>query len=320
MLVADTARGIFYALSTRNIISIYKPNGEKSVQVVQTLSNLYKAAQDRAPGAPALTPKNFQIIALHVVEPNESRNGVQLVAVTSTGVRLFFSPASTGYYSYGGMGSSAPSGTRQLQLIHVRLPPSNLLHPDEQSAPYRSAGYGSGQPPPPTSRPFIVSGLESSCYSAGLTIAAQKGDTDGTDFLLCMAPDLTRIGSLDQVQPPAHQQQHAIVQNSYGNPYGTAPARPPLTEYAALIAVPGNTWAMAPVPRFFAAGSPNVPAPGMSNELAFQFAETTRQFMILTNAGLTFLARRRPLDYLRDVIEEVHVEGNVQSIIEFRDR
>lgn len=42
--------------------------------------------------------------------------------------------------------------------------------------------------------------------------------------------------------------------------------------------------------------------------------------MILTNVGLTFLVKRRALDYLRAVIEEAQSEGAVQPIIEFRDR
>jgi hypothetical protein len=90
---------------------------------------------------------------------------------------------------------------RHLQLVHVRLLPTNLLHPDEQSNPYLSggAGYPSRYPQaPPTSRPYVLSELENSAHAAGLTIAAHPGDTDGTDFLLCTSPDLMRIGALGQ--------------------------------------------------------------------------------------------------------------------------
>lgn len=81
---------------------------------------------------------------------------------------------------------------------------------------------------------------------------------------------------------------------------------------------------MAPVPRpslAAATASPaNSPAPSSLNELATQFSEPPRQFMILTNVGLTFLAKRRALDYLKAVIEEFQVEGNAQPLIQFRDR
>ncbi|KAJ8589193.1 hypothetical protein M405DRAFT_862349 [Rhizopogon salebrosus TDB-379] len=61
------------------------------------------------------------------------------------------------------------------------------------------------------------------------------------------------------------------------------------------------------------------PSPLVINELATQFSEPSRQFMILTNVRLTFLVERRALDYLKAVIEEVQTKGVVQPIIEFRD-
>ena len=238
------------------------------------------------------------------------------------GVRLYFSPASPGF-SYAP--STNPPGTlRPLQLVHVRLPPSNLFHPDELArpsnrAPSTSYSVARVAPPPPPSRPFIVSGLENSCYQDGLTISAQPGDIDGTDFLLCTSPDLTRIGTLGQVSAPA-QQYVATSQSTYAPSYTTSGnQRPPLTEYATLLAIPGRTWAMASVPRPSLPPS-TAPSPAVTNELALQFSEPPRQFMILTNVGLTFLVKRRALDYLRAVIEEAQSEGAVQPIIEFRDR
>jgi len=292
---------------------------------MQTISNLYKMAQEKAPGAPALTPQNFQIIGLHVVEPSESRVGIQLIAITTGGVRLYFSPSNSYGYAYIGVASNTSSATRPLQLIHVRLPPPNLLHPDEQLTAYRPpvTPYGAALTPlQPPSRPYIISSLENSCYSDGLTIAAQQADTDGMDFILCTSPDLTRIGTLGQL--PTRPQQLGPVQPSqftntaYTNASG--PSRPPLTEHAVILAIPGRTWAMAPVPLPKASTPSATPSPTIMNELATQFGEPPRQFMILTNVGLTFLAKRRALDYLKAVIEEVQSEGNVQPIIEFRDR
>ncbi|KAJ7225588.1 nucleoporin [Mycena pura] len=315
-IVSDLSRNCFYTLNAKNSISIYRPDGDKALQHVQTLTNLYKAAQDKAPGSPALTPQTFSIVALHVVDQSESRTGIQLLALTSNGIRLYFSPSFSYGYSYGG--ASQAHGSRPLQLMHVRLPPPNLLHPDEQAHPYRppaAASYGASHAPPP-SRPYIVSSLESSCYVDGLTIAAQPGDTDGTDYILCMSPDLTRIGTLGQLNlpqgPPVQQPPH------YNN--AALPSRPPLTEYATLLAIPGRTWAMAPVPRVGnVSNSPGAPVPGVMNELATQYSSNPRQFIILTNVGLSFLVKRRALDYLKAVIEELQTEGNVQPIIEFRD-
>jgi nuclear pore complex protein Nup155 len=107
---------------------MYTTNGEKAIQHIQTLSSLYKITQEKAPGSPALTPQNFQIINIHVVDVSESRSGVQLIAITMNGVRLYFAPSTS--YSYSHATQSNTQGLRSLQLIHVRLPPLNLIHPD----------------------------------------------------------------------------------------------------------------------------------------------------------------------------------------------
>ncbi|KAJ3937728.1 MAG: nucleoporin [Lentinula lateritia] len=310
-VIADSERECLYTLTEKNVVSLYKPTSEKSVQHIQTLSNLYKAAQDRCPGSPAITPQTFQIVSLHPISLLESRSGVQLLAITTNGVRLYFSPG----LSYGG--SMQTLGMRTLQLSHVRLPPSNLIHPDEQENLHRPAptipfGAVQGQPPRQL-RPYIVSAIDSSCYVDGLTVAAQPGDVDTVDYLLCLSPDLTRIGSLDQLNLPQPAPQPTYSMYSSQN----VSSRPPMTEYATLLSIPGRTWAMAPVPQTPIAA--DVAGINVLNELGAQVSEHPRQFMILTNVGVTFLVKRRSLDYLKAVIEELQSEGNVQPIIEFRD-
>lgn len=303
-----------------NVIHVYQPAGEKAVHPVQTIDNLYTSVQGKAPGSPALNLNNFRLIGLYPVDKNESRSGIMLIAATENGVRLYFSqPAAPSSY-YPGPNVNAARDHRKIELVHIRLPPSNLLHPDEQAKGARPTAIGYGpqyNPQEPAPRPFVVAQLERVMYTAGLTIAAQEGDSgDGKDFLLCMAPDLPKMGSMG----------HATQQ--YANaPYGagTGPQRPPLVERAAMINIPGRTWALAAVPRprtAFAAtiGAPNVPTAPMTNELAYQFLEPSRQFMAVTNEGMTIIAKRRPLDWLREALEESQADGNIQSLVEFRDR
>ncbi|KZT30631.1 nucleoporin [Neolentinus lepideus HHB14362 ss-1] len=324
-IVTDHARDCFYTLSSRSIITVYRPNGVKAVQQLQVLSGLYRSAQEKAPASPALIPNTFQIISLHVIAQTEApRSGVQLMAVTASGVRLYFSRSSASYgYSYGTDTTTPVSGHRLLQLVHVRLPPANLLHPDEQQLAHET-GY---RPSQYLARTYTVTALESACYNAGLTIAAQRGEHRGGDYLFCLAPDLTKIGTLgrtNQSQPQLQSQQiqpQPTTQSIYGVPSSTDPSRPVLTEYATLLSIPGTTWAIAPVPQTpYHSSTPSTsPVPVAINELAIQLCEPPRQFVILTNAGIIYLAKRRALDYLRDVIEEFHAEGNSQPIIEFRD-
>lgn len=316
MVVSDPSRNCLYTLTEANTISVYKPSGEKAVQHIQTISNIYKSAQDKAPGSPALTPKSFQIISLHVVGPHESRSNIQLLAITSNGVRLYFAPAPSYGYTY----TPTTNSVRSLHLSHVRLPPSNLLHPDDQ-AHLRSTIPSYGQLPQKQTRGYVISAIENACYCDGLLVAAQQGDSDGVDYILCVSPDLTRIGSLGQLnvpqQGPLGQQQHGSTFSGY---VGSTSSRPPLTENAALLSIPGRTWAVAAMPDHSSTTPSNTPAPTVINELARQFGESPQQFMLLTNSGLSILSKRRAVDYLKAVLEELQAGNSVQPIIEFRDR
>lgn len=262
---------------------------------------------------------------MHVIDPLESRGHIQLhlMAITTNGVRLFFSPQlPPGGYGY----SNAPGAYKPLGVQHVRLPPTNLLHPDEQTNPVHSQAMNSyalvqANPPPAVSRPYILSAIENASYCAGLTIATQQGDVDTLDYILFLSPDLPKIGSFGQPQQPPTQQvstYQAPTYPGYAGPQGSQ--RPPLTEQATLLPIPGRTWAVCPAPRdrheeVYAAHDPVV-----TNELVYQFTEPTREFIVMTNVGLSFLAKRRPVDALKAALEEAMDGGNTGSIVHFRDR
>jgi len=313
VITADASRGCLYTVSHNNALSVYKPDGAKALQYVQTLSNIYKTAQEKAPGFPTLTPESFQIVSLHVVEPQESRSSIQLLAITTGGIRLYFAP------TYGSTHTTATNTIRPLQLAHVRFPPPNLLHPDEQAHIQSITSHG--QPPRP--RAFVMSRIEKTCYHNGLLAAAQY-DADGSDHILCASPDLTQIGSLGQLstsqQGGPGQQPQQIYGTYGGGGYATSPSRRPLTENASLLSIPGRTWAIASSPREVTTVPPNTPSPSVINELGRQFTESSQQFMVLTNAGISFLRKRRAVDYLRAVVEELQSGNSVKPIIDFRDR
>jgi len=315
IVTADTSRDCLYTLSENNVLSVYKPNGAKTLQHLQTLSNIYKIARDKAAGFPTLTPQSFQIVSLHVVAPQDSRSGIQLLAVTTHGVRLYFGPAPT----YGFTHTPTTNTIRSLQLSHVRFPPPNLLHPDEQANLQSTTSFG--QPPHKPAHGFVMSNIESACYCDGLLAAAQQCDSDGRDYIICASPDLTRIGSLGQLNATQQGQQPHQPYGTYGGGgYTASPSQPPLTENASLLSIPGRTWAIASLPRDVTTVPPNTPSPSVINELGRQFTEPSQQFMVLTNIGLSFLGKRRAVDYLKAVVEELQSGNNVQPIIDFRDR
>lgn len=237
------------------------------------------------------------------------------MAMTVNGVRLYFGPSAIHDFAYG---TNTTQGIRPITLVHVRLPPSNLIHPDEQPKLYRSSGPGYGGPQsPPRGEAYALTRLENACYVDGLTVATQAGDSEG-DHILCIAPDLTRIGNLGQINVPQQPPQPQF--NAYNFGGVNTSSRRPLTEYATLLGITGRTWGMAAVPKKKIATPAGTPSPTVLNELASQFGEPPNQFMLLTNSGLIFLVKRRAMDYLKAVLEEYQSEGNVQHIIEFRDR
>ena len=323
-LVCDQARNCIYSLSEHDWISVWKPESNKALRRVQTLGSLQKQALDKAPGAPALA-QGFRLLSLHVIDRRESKTGIQLTGLSQNGVRLYFSPAPSGYSGYGYGSPYGTSDPKHLQLLHVRLPPVNLPHPDEQlgpqhiqSSPYEPAAQNI---PPPV--PCVVKDLIAADYVDGILVASQPGDVEGKDFLLGITPDISKIGSLGQAQTPPNPQ--PVPQNYFfpgGYASSAAASRLPLTEQVTMLSLEGTICSIAAVKS----SKPPVgvipatsPEPLSTNELATQLTQPQHEFLILSNVGISHLVKRRVLDYLRDALEEAHAEGSLQQIMDFRD-
>lgn len=85
--------------------------------------------------------------------------------------------------------------------------------------------------------------------------------------------------------------------------------------------IEGTIWAIAASqPDGFPFVSPEASLEPLStNELATQFSQPRQEFIIVTNVGISHLVKRRALDYLNDALEEVHAEGSLQPILDFRE-
>lgn len=302
-LVVDDDRNCLYALSSQQSITLYSLglNGEE-FRHVKTLTGLRQAAQALFPGLPALSVPDFDIKNIHVVEVDSARN-IHLVAVTNTGVRLYFSHYRRNPVGLGLIGAPGPSGPRipqrepnDFDLVQVRPPPADVAVADTpghfMGAPRQAGGDA----------PIVFNDVINTCHSAGLTLGAQGASnlTEGSDVILCVAPDLSKIiNQTPAAAPPVYA--------SYGAPQ---PPKAPLTEYATALHVGGITWAMAETRRpVHSSAPPSSPAPNPMFELATQFSEPPRQFLIFTNAGLYFFAKKRAVDHLRQLLEQYDSEG-----------
>ncbi|KAI0033421.1 nucleoporin [Vararia minispora EC-137] len=316
VVIPDISRNLFYTLNSASVITVYQPLPNKSLHQAQTFANLCKLAQEKAPGSPALTPAAFKIVDIHPVPSEESRLGIYFVALTTNGVRLFFGPS---IVSYGYQPISNDTRTyRQLQLIHVRLPPSNLLHPDEQSQGYVAPRSSYASHAPHSSRPYVLSSIERSWYSEGIMLAAQLDETGDKSHIFGVVPDLPRIGTFGQ---PLPQQPSQLGYSSL-----PAPQRPPLAERAVMLSIDTSAWDIIPVPRsgrdalINSIRGTDSQNPSLLNELAYQFLQPPQQILVLASDGIHVIVKRRALDWLKDALEEAHSQTKPQPIIDFRDR
>ncbi|CAE6434276.1 unnamed protein product [Rhizoctonia solani] len=288
VLVSDPDRKCLYALTDRNhIIMYYLGQPEDSLRVVVDAKDLRGAAQSLCPSV-ALNSASFRICSLIVLPPSEASFAV-LIAITTGGARLYFSHQRRGYGSYG-----APS---TLALIHVRPPPAQLPHPEQ---PYQNPIYGrdhlQGLPS------AAVGGVTRAAYRMGLLVAVQElesGPDNLRNSLFVATPDLGKIAA------------STISGPSSSTTYGTT-RRPVLNEYASLASTGTKIWDLAPVPHL---GEQD----GTWNDLTAQLVEPPRQFIALTEAGLTSLVKKRPMDVLRDLIEASRKVGDLSYVSVFKD-
>jgi len=120
-------------------------------------------------------PKNFQIISIHTILPLESKI-LNLVAVTSTGLRLYFSGSSPvqSYMPFRNRVNAPPDNFR---LIHVRPPP--IINQEQSNGYY-----------PRISNPQMS--IHIADYSGGAFLAS-NAVSEEMDVLIGMAPYMPSV-------------------------------------------------------------------------------------------------------------------------------
>jgi nuclear pore complex protein Nup155 len=316
-LALDNSRDLLYALTNTNNIILYNVVGKSTapLQRVGAVGNLAKLAQTLCP---PLGQSKLDIISIDVMPAAES-SSVHLVAVTATGVRLYFT---TLRRSYGGYGATttfggAPSG---LELVHVRIGPSSLFDPRASAASLSDSLFRSSSAPlmPGKSATWHPTDLNITGYYGGMFFASQTAaDDKEQDILLCTAPDLPRIANLKQAPSPVPTATTTPVPY-YGHP-STHASRPTFSECTSLLALTGKAWAIAHLPTASLPTSPRGQPP-LWNELVTQSSSYADQFLVLTNDGLSVVAKRRAIDCLKDLIEAVRRGGDESMITAFFDQ
>ncbi|GAA6061215.1 hypothetical protein JCM10212_001536 [Sporobolomyces blumeae] len=289
-LEVDSERGLLYTLLRNSTIEMYTlPSSSPGKGFdgpptrVAKSGDIVRTANMLLPNNPMV--KQFRIVEMEVISVKEGGNSkIGLVALTSTGVRLYFTHQRRGYY-YGV--SSSPAA---LELCHVRPPPA----PAATQAPPSQSMYGQVQPSQQqsSSNQIPFNSIIQAKYSSGGLLLAANNLTPDLDVLLVAAPDVAASA-------------RSIAEG--GSASSTSQGTRPFTEVASTIEIPGRTWDMAEI-----TAKPIVGAVGGTelNELATQPTQPRREWVVLTNMGANVVSRQRPIDTLLDVLESTSLTGN----------
>ena len=213
---------------------------------------------------------SFGVASMHAVALSESRS-ICLVMVSFSGLRIYLSDASS--YGSGMMFNAA--GTTNLRVAHIRFPPGTHAQ--------------------------LPGEVLNADYLAGSFVCAYSDDpSQDTSPVFLATADVGRlVKTQESVQPPQQQQQQGI----YGGMvmgYGYAAPRPPMHEWAVTPRISGRPWA---VDHLSLQTQTAATATSALHVLATQFVQPPDQFLVLTNQGLNFFVRKRPVDVLRMTLE-----------------
>ncbi|KAM0790881.1 hypothetical protein ACM66B_004721 [Microbotryomycetes sp. NB124-2] len=288
----DDERGLVYALLRNGAIEMYElpsssPNTRFDGQPnkVARTGDVLRAAREMCK-SPAIDASGFRIVSMHVISVKEGeRDKVGLVAVTNTGVRLYFTHQRR-YPSYGSYTA------RSLELFHVRPPP--VPQATHQPLPPSTGFYGQPSQVPSQqqqqqqqqSSEYAFKAVAQSVFAPqGLFLAANNRSED-VGALFMASPDNAAAG----------QQQQNGASSSVR-----------FSEIASTIEIGGQTWAVAEITP----GSVvRVDGKMALNELATQVSQPRREWVVLTDSGANVLVRQRPVDTLVEVLEAASLGSN----------
>ncbi|SGY61158.1 BQ5605_C007g04532 [Microbotryum silenes-dioicae] len=316
----DNERGLLYTLLRNGTIEMYElPSSSPSARFdgppnkLARTGDVLRAARELCK-SPALEGTSFRIVALQIIALQESeKDKVALVAITNTGVRLYFTHQRR-YPSY------AQSSIRALELFHVRPPPFIPTQTAHAPQPPTSTFYSAPptqqqQPPPLPSQPlasassdpseFTFKAINQANYASGGLLVAANNRSEEIGVLFLAAPDNAAASQQANLSGPSSSSSTTMTSMSHNGPGAltTTTGQQTFSEIASTIEIGGQTWEMAEI-QDRSANSGLVPGGKTAlNELATQVALPRREWVVLTDMGANVIARQRPIDTLVDLLE-----------------
>ncbi|EJU01086.1 nucleoporin-domain-containing protein [Dacryopinax primogenitus] len=326
LLAVDPKRNVLYALTNQEDISVYylgtptPANQEASLHFSApfTAKNIYTTALTQSPSNPGLPNKqSFHIASLVPTLPQESKY-IHLIAVTTAGLRLYFTFFRRNLYVISSPPYPTPNGApAALDLMFIRSPPAI---PYDAVVPRTDpTWYGRQrptQPQQPQGYTFSFNQVNSATLcSSDFLIGQALPKTGASAFskavVLACSPDLGRLFRYNADPNP--------MSGGSGLYSTLSPAqRPPLTESWTVLPLDGLTHGIAPLstPAFilYAPDSASV-----TSEMLSMFTAPAQQYVVLTTAAAYVLQHRRPVDVLRALVERSSRSGSEDDVQQFHD-
>ncbi|KAI9322646.1 Nup133 N terminal like-domain-containing protein [Dichotomocladium elegans] len=281
-LEIDNERKVLYLLSNQSRIEVVylgdKENNYKSIAVKNDICNSARLACRQK--LLAFDDAEFKIDAIHVISKTESKK-IHLVGITSSGYRLYFTHHRNAVQMMSFTQADQPPNG--LELVHVRIPP-----------PIETPSATTLFQTQPKNGP-----IHTSYYDCGIMLAA-KMTSDDNDTIVMTAVD-----------PGSYARQGSTAANTNTNTLFSAGTN-------ALSSTPRVTLAESSTSidcygRVYAIAEANASLRGKHdiNEITTQITQQPRQFLVLTGKGVTFFAKKRPVDILQELLRNAH--GDVES-------
>lgn len=292
----DDSRDLLYVLSSVSTIRVFHMKAGETLKLIitKTWDDIMGNIAHMVPGPQSrLFGGQQRIASISTIPENESTR-LGLMATTVTGVRIYFSMTSGGYYF--GESTSVPSS---MQVHHVKFPPpsqpTSTTSATNASGSNQVANYGVGATVDTQSIALSPTQVARR-YSPGFYFNVVRGPNSDTIFMA--APESARLARPAASGPPRFSEAGQWLSLGNAQVADIGPVTPPFRAF-------------------------NTPV-GFGNELAVQFDQPVTEVAIITNMGIHVLKRSRLVDVfssvLRSCSSEEEFEDNIKKFVRLYGR
>lgn len=264
-LTYDSGRNVLYSISEDSSIqAFYLGSADTAFDSIAHMADPFDQAQRLCPNG-VLNRKGFKIVSINAVETEDSAF-VHLVAITSNGIKLYFTTLKHDEraYSRNQLLLSTSIVPSTLDLVHVRLPAEEGRHRDARRMVHAWS-------------PNIHTAL----YSQGVMLAASS----------------------------ISDQEDAVVASIVNQAVATSPIRSAPLESTSDVTIEGKVWEIVQVPTAMNQATERVSL--SFSEAISPLIQESRNFLLLSNAGVYVVAKSTPMEELQKILVESN--GNMEG-------